>query len=124
MKALSIQQPWAWLIVNGHKNIENRDWPTNFRGKIYVHAGKKLDKDAITYIKHEYPDIQLPDAYDLGGVVGTVVITGCITESLNRWFYGDYGFTLASPHKLPFTPYRGMLGLFEIPEQATATTAA
>lgn len=26
MKALSIRQPWAWLIANGHKDIENRTW--------------------------------------------------------------------------------------------------
>lgn len=37
--ALSIRQPGAWLIVNGHKDIENRDWPTtNFRGRLLVHA--------------------------------------------------------------------------------------
>ena len=40
--ALSIRQPWAWLIVNGHKDIENRDWPTNFRGRLLVHAGQTM----------------------------------------------------------------------------------
>lgn len=30
MAALSIRQPWAWLVVQGYKDIENRDWPTNF----------------------------------------------------------------------------------------------
>lgn len=38
MKALSIQQPWAWLIVNGYKDVENRDWNTKFRGRFYVHG--------------------------------------------------------------------------------------
>jgi len=33
MKALSILQPWAWLVVNGHKDIENRTWGTGFRGR-------------------------------------------------------------------------------------------
>jgi hypothetical protein len=28
MKALSLMQPWAWLMVNGHKDIENRNWAT------------------------------------------------------------------------------------------------
>ena len=31
--ALSIRQPWAWLIVNGYKDIENRDWKTHYRGR-------------------------------------------------------------------------------------------
>lgn len=37
MKALSILQPWAWLIVNGNKDIENRNWHTRFRGRFLVH---------------------------------------------------------------------------------------
>ena len=50
MKALSIQQPWAFLIVNGLKDIENRDWSTTFRGLIYVHAGKTLDTEGYAYV--------------------------------------------------------------------------
>jgi len=115
MKALSIQQPWAWLIVNGHKDIENRDWPTRFRGRIYVHAGKKLDKDAIDYIRKAYPEVPLPEAFELGGIVGEATVTGCVTESESKWFYGDYGFTLARPHPIPFIPLRGQLGFFEVP---------
>ena len=42
MKALSIRQPWAWLIVNGHKDIENRSWPTRFRGPVLIHAAKGM----------------------------------------------------------------------------------
>jgi hypothetical protein len=44
VKALSIRQPWAWLIVNGQKDIENRCWKTHFRGKIYVHAAKGMTR--------------------------------------------------------------------------------
>lgn len=116
MKALSIMQPWAWLIVNGKKNIENRDWPTKMRGRIYVHAGKKMDPGAVEYIRNEYPDIALPDRYELGGIVGEVTITGCVEESTSRWFYGDYGFTLERGRPIPFRAYRGQLGFFEILE--------
>jgi len=37
--SLSIRQPWAWLIVQGHKPIENRTWPTTYRGPLLIHAG-------------------------------------------------------------------------------------
>ena len=128
MKALSVRQPWAWLIVNGKKNIENRDWPTKFRGRIYIHAGKSMDHDAVDYIRHEYPDVILPERYDLGGIVGEATVIDCVDHSASRWFYGDYGFIMASPRPLPFRPYRGALGFFEVhddeTEQATATTAA
>ena len=33
-KAISIRQPWAWLIVNGYKDVENRIWPANLRGPV------------------------------------------------------------------------------------------
>jgi hypothetical protein len=45
MKALSIRQPWAWLILNAGKDIENRDWPTHFRGRFLIHASKGMTHD-------------------------------------------------------------------------------
>ena len=36
MKALSIQQPWAWLIVNGFKRVENRRWKTGYKGPLAI----------------------------------------------------------------------------------------
>ena len=38
MKALTLRPQWAWFVVNGHKDIENRSWPTRLRGRIWVHA--------------------------------------------------------------------------------------
>jgi hypothetical protein len=40
MKALTICQPYAHLILRGAKRVENREWPTNYRGRLYIHAGK------------------------------------------------------------------------------------
>src|ERR1051326_1498970 len=45
VKALSVRQPWAWLIIYGGKDIENRDWPTSHRGPTLIHAGKQWDID-------------------------------------------------------------------------------
>ena len=39
MKAISIKQPWASLIAYGIKDIENRTWRTNYRGRVLIHAG-------------------------------------------------------------------------------------
>lgn len=36
MKAITIRQPWASLIVHGIKDIENRSWQTNFRGRVLI----------------------------------------------------------------------------------------
>ncbi len=39
---LSVRQPWAWLIANGWKNVENRTKRTCFRGRFLVHASKSM----------------------------------------------------------------------------------
>jgi hypothetical protein len=38
MKALTPCPTWAWFVVNGYKDIENRSWPTRLRGRIWVDA--------------------------------------------------------------------------------------
>ena len=53
MLALSIRQPWAWLIVHGWKDIENRTWRTRVRGRFLIHAAKGMTNreylDAIEF---------------------------------------------------------------------------
>lgn len=114
MKAISIQQPWAWLIVNGFKDIENRDWPTRFRGRISIHAGKKFDKEGYEWVKSEFPEIPLPapHEFDRGGLVGAATIIDCVTESSSPWFFGQYGFVIADATPSPLAHCRGQLGIF------------
>jgi len=50
MKAISIRQPWANLIVHDIKPIENRSWKTNFRGRVLVHAPVKDDSISTSYL--------------------------------------------------------------------------
>lgn len=119
MKALSIRQPYAWLIAQGHKDIENRDWATNFRGRVLIHAG-------LTYPKRDYRDdadlygerfgSYPPREEMLGGIVGVATITGCVTASDSEWFFGQYGFTLTDAKSIPLVPCKGMLGFFDVPQ--------
>lgn len=113
MKALSIQQPWAWAILNAGKDIENRSWYTSFRGKFLIHVGKKIDVLGIG-ILNEDMDITCPTNFMTGGIVGVAEITDCVTKSNNKWYFGRYGFVLKNVASLPFVPYRGQLGFFDI----------
>jgi len=119
MKALSIRQPWAWLIVNGYKDIENRTWSTEFRGKVYVHAGRKIKSgDFPEQRDHiEQSGIFLPEEPPLGAIVGEVTIIDCVDSSSSPWFCGPYGFLLSEPtdYEVPIL-YRDQLGLFEVDE--------
>jgi len=112
MKALSIRQPWAWLILHAGKDIENRGWPTSFRGRFLIHASK-----GMTRAEYELA-IKLPYFSELerGGIVGEAEIVDCVTDSDSLWFSGIFGFVLRNAKPLPFRPLRGMLGFFEVPD--------
>ncbi len=120
MKALSIRQPWAWLIVNGYKPVENRNWKTNYRGKILVHAGKAMTDDdyhiAYEIAKNEGINIPHPDEYNFGGIIGETEIVDCVTQHDSPFFFGPFGFVLDNSYPLPFRPCKGKLGLFEVKE--------
>lgn len=123
MKSISIRQPWAWLILHGGKDIENRDWPTQVRGTVLVHASKGMTRDEYEDAKDTYEyasgcSVRMPAFVELerGGIVGQVDIVGCATKSTSPWFFGKFGFILANAKPLPFRPYKGMLGFFEVPD--------
>ena len=70
MKAISLMQPWAWMMTHGlpgipMKDIENRKWQTRFRGPVLVHASKTWDKENFhlsSLLKGQYyrPEIVPP----------------------------------------------------------------
>lgn len=118
MKALSVRQPWAWLIVNGYKDIENRSWNTKYRGPVLIHASSKpvSPEDYLTAMNIARPlGIELPSRADLqrGGIVGVATITGTCESSPSPWFFGPVGFQLKDGQPLPFHPMRGRLSFFD-----------
>lgn len=127
--ALSVRQPWAWLIVNGYKDVENRNWPTRFRGPVLIHAGKAWgpdERDVLEDLRAGYnpvdycllpqPISDLLEVPELGGIVGVAEIEDCVSSSRSRWFVGPYGFLIRNARPLPFRPLRGRLGFFEVGE--------
>lgn len=113
MRALSIRQPWAWLIVQGYKDIENRFWLTNYRGEFLIHAGKKLDL-SLEPIRYAMKlGIYLPRNVFAGGIVGIAEITDCVASHSSEWFTGPYGFVIKNAKPLEFYPLKGQLGFFE-----------
>ncbi len=121
MKALSIRQPWAWLILHAGKDVENREWPTRFRGRFLIHASKGMTSDEYFDVAYQlYGKIVLPpfDKLERGGIVGSAELVACINDGASEWFYGPYGFILRDPTPLPFRPYKGQLGFFEVPDEA------
>lgn len=132
MKALSIRQPWAWLIIHGGKGVENRCWDytPQLVGTIYIHASKGMTRDEYEEAKDfaegvwraqgKYiRELALPHPSELerGGIIGTAEIVGYThnREFNDPWYMGELGILLRDQKPCEFRPVKGMLGFFEVP---------
>ena len=131
IKALSIRAPWWWIILHGGKDIENRDWKTNYRGTVLIHASKwwslrAVAEDAEDASKLSAKKTGAKTTYrqmrDAGGcIVGRAEIVDCVNESDSPWFFGKFGFVLANP--VAFVepiPCKGALSFFTVPGDVLA----
>jgi hypothetical protein len=130
-QAISLRSPWWWFILYGGKDVENRDWPTRFRGTVYLHSsswwkGSEIFDDvefgcSITGRTWELTREQEELKRGRGCIVGTVDIVDCVTASDSPWFFGKYGFVLRNP--VAFSrpvPCKGALRFFQVPDDVLA----
>lgn len=123
-KALSIQQPWASLIITGNKLVENRTWGTKWRGTLAIHAGLKVarhDADSLADelgLKPPYPTgylgtVELIEVHAEDGA-GCCGVWAQANESTGQRVFH---WRFAAPLELPEpVKGRGMLGLFTPPQ--------
>ncbi len=127
--ALSIRQPWAWAIINAGKDIENRDWPTRFRGPVAIHAAKVMTsaeydnanraiQKAVGPVDQEWLTRWMgvtaaPTKLKRGGIIGVADVVDCVEASESPWFFGRYGFVLRNARPVEFIPVKGALGFFD-----------
>lgn len=118
MKGLSIKQPWSYLLANGIKTVENRSWNTGFRGQIFIHAGKSVDKEGYVVAKQicDKLGIHLPNYIEMptGGIVGVMTIVDVVDKRpRDPFFFGPKGFVVEDARPVDFVPLQGKLSLFE-----------
>lgn len=90
MRALSIRQPYAELILRGVKTIEYRSRPTKIVGeRFYIYAARKW----AGVNGHGAEDVREGEA-PIGVIVGTATITHCTQEN------GHYCWHLADVKQL------------------------
>ncbi len=119
MKALSLKQPWAELILRGRKKIEIRKWNTKFRGDFLIHASKNPDKDAMN--SFGFLESDLPCGFIVGKARLVDVKKYQNTEEFNKdkdlhlaseeW--GNFGFILENVKRIDKLPARGKLGFWD-----------
>lgn len=158
MKALSVKQPYAWLLLQRAyeddsrqclKPIENRRWPMPrtlvLPQRILIHASLGFYDVSLSELKelmtltqwlrcrtalhaiYSLWDLYRSDTKRLarfsyfGHILGSVAVTGQVTESTNPFFFGPFGFAVEYPELLTKPmPYKGKLGFFEVnlPQEA------
>lgn len=124
---LSIRQPYAWLIVQGIKPVENRTWRTNFRGRVLIHAGVTFAKRDFADCLEVYGDQGFPRTREemVGGIVGEAVIVDCVKAHPSPFFIGPHAFVLEQPKAYQkLIPYGGKLGFFGVPASLIDGVAA
>lgn len=138
MKALTIWQPWASMVAVGIKQNETRGYPTNYRGVIAIHAGKKSVREVwSTYLDSKTREVICRrlnfsnhtgfEVFPLGCVLATANLVDCIKITpefvatltpdelaLGDYTFGRYAWKLADINQFPDPiPARGQQGLWE-----------
>ncbi|MBU0461718.1 MAG: ASCH domain-containing protein [Nanoarchaeota archaeon] len=122
MKALSIKQPFAELILLGKKKIELRVWNTSFRGEFYIQASFVPYPGCENYMGVDVTKVPK------GAIVGTARLVDVKEYLTKEEFMKDadkhcaakypfkrklYGFVLENVKRVKPIPCRGMLNFFE-----------
>ena len=127
MKALTIKQPFASLIANGYKEYEFRTWKSSYRGELYIHAGKGIDKEAMDRFKYLNLD------YPQGVILAKCNMTDCLLVDSNlketlkekdpivykgaiKSNKQEYAFKLENIEKINPIPAKGKLSFWNIDE--------
>lgn len=122
VKAITLKQPWAALIFERGKNIENRTWSTEYRGPLAIVAGLGFDDTAHSWAVENL---------NYGCIVGVVDLVD-VHEHLaaecddHCTVWGEYRpfglrtikhWVLENPRPVPLDgefPHTGFLGIREL----------
>jgi hypothetical protein len=136
MPTITVLQPWASLLLAGPKRFETRGWQTAHRGRLAIHAGRRLLPAARALCLHEpfrsllsEAGFAWAEALPSGVVLGTVELVRCTRvedldlqtisaqeQALGDFRPGRWAWELRDPQRLPTpVPTAGRLGVFLLP---------
>ncbi|MCE5226490.1 MAG: ASCH domain-containing protein [Porphyromonadaceae bacterium] len=98
LPAISVRQPWAYLICAGLKDIENRTWklPEKYKGqRVLIHAGAKpwtwhavrnylTENTAIVFERFGFNGTWLRNL-QTSAIIGSVEIVDCVQNHPSIW---------------------------------------
>ncbi len=127
VKAITILQPWAWLIIHGSKRVENRSWRPGLKPgtRFLIHAGQSrewmpavLDES----VARDFPELRRAHDYVFGSLLGSVEFADCVPAGHAKvanepGATGPLCWILRNPEQLDRpVKFRGIPGLFDVPD--------
>ena len=122
IKALTIRQLWAELILRGRKPYELRSWRTKYRGPLAIHASAKVDAEDARQLGLD------PEGLIAGAFVGVVILSDVRPHTREDarllkkrragfgWFPGNFSWVLKKPRRIRPVKAKGQLNLFKVPK--------
>lgn len=122
--ALSVRQPWAWGLIFGGKDIENRSEAAVRHGmraqvgnRIAIHASKGMTRNEYESARDFMSRIGVvcPPApnLDRGGIIGSMLVASVVDAHPSPWFFGPRGLVMRDPEAIAFIGASGELGMFQ-----------
>ena len=122
MKAISVRQPWAFLIADGQKTVEARSWRTDYRGDVLLCTSAKQDSSFDKLDRESFP---------LGMAYCVVEIKDCVQMKFEHIpmayptddpksfsqqdIEGQFAWLLENPRIVtPFFPVKGKLNFYDV----------
>ncbi|UOQ58115.1 ASCH domain-containing protein [Leucobacter allii] len=142
MRILTVRQPWAWAIIHGGKDVENRvrNIAGDYRGLVAIHAGMaNFEKgNAAARLHKQLHGTDTPTEIVFGAILGVVDLVDVHTASecaemtfqgyafCSSWAEADaHHLVLENPRPLAsLVPFKGALGLRRLDETTTARVLA
>ena len=125
LRALSLRQPWAELILSGKKTIETRTWNTSYRGTFWIHASIASNPDHMKEFGFGSQD------FNRGAIVGSAELVSVIAYPslaafqadaskhcvrIDHWEKPLFGYVLSNVKRIEPIPCKGMLNFFPLPD--------
>ncbi|KQR97674.1 MAG: hypothetical protein J0I33_07650 [Microbacterium ginsengisoli] len=145
MRILTVRQPWAWAIIHGGKDVENRtrNIAGSYRGPVAIHVSGRFAEDVdspalddATERWHDQPEADCnrhPWRLNVGKTIGLVDLVDVhqgadcwdTPSFCSPWADGPWHLSLANPRPLiePI-PFKGALGLRHLDDDTTARILA
>ena len=126
MKAISVRQPWADLIISGSKTIEIRKLRTKYRGTLLIHAARIRGTHEFVRAK---VDVKSIDDYPQQAIIGLVTLVDVIPLNEKLWtelkekhllpgkwssFEHKYAWIIENPVRLKPIPFIGYPAIYTV----------